>query len=109
MTFFDQAVEEAAIRSAIEYGTPALVLFIAQTVLCLRCTHKKIRLIPTFIVAGMTLYHLGILIAEIPSIWMILSIPYLLAYVAPSVLGVGLAWAIYVIKLVITEYRQIKS
>lgn len=109
MTVFDLAAQEAAIRSAIEYGTPAVLLFIAQTALCLTCRNKWIRLIPTFIVAGITLYHVSVVVAEIPSPWIALSIPYLLAYVAPSLLGVGLGWAIYVVKLVITELKQMKA
>lgn len=109
MTEIEQAILETQIRDAITHGVPAVLLFIAQLVLCLKCDNKWIRLVPTFFVAGMAVYHLCVVAGEIPSPLMILSIPYLLLNVAPSLFGVGLAWAIYVIKIAVAEYRQLKQ
>ncbi len=101
--------EQIALESAIEYCIPALWFFLAQATACLFCKNKWLRLAPTLIVALMALYHISIIISEIPSVWMVLSIPYLLAEVGPSLLGVGLGWTVYVVKLVIQEYRQLEN
>ena len=101
--------EQIALEAAIQYCIPIIPFFIAQTVACLFCKNKWLRLTPTFIVAGIGIYHLSVVITEMPSVWMALSIPYLLAEVGPSLLGVGLGWAVYMVKLVIQEYRQLKK
>ena len=99
--------EQIALEAAIEYCIPIVPFFIAQTVACFCCKNKWLRLTPTLIVALIAVYHLSVIIAEIPSVWMVLSIPYLLAEIGPSLLGVGLGWAVYIIKTAITEYRHL--
>ena len=101
--------EQIALEAATQYCIPIVQFFIAQTVTCFCCKSKWLRLTPIFIVALMSMYHLSVIIAEIPSVWMVFSIPYLLAKVAPSLLGVGLGWAVYMVKLVIQECRQLKK
>ena len=101
--------EQIALDTAIKYCAPALIFFIVQTILCLACRNNTIRLIPTFIVGLMTIYHICVIINAIPSAWIVLSIPYLLANVVPAILGVLAGWAVYIMKLVITEYKQLKS
>ena len=99
--------EQIALEAAIQYCIPIVPFFIAQTLACLFCKNKWLRMSPTFIVALMAVYHISVIIAEIPSVWMVLSIPYLLAEVGPSLLGVGLGWAVCIIKTAITEYRHL--
>ena len=101
--------EQIALESAIKYCTPALVFFVVQTILCLCCRKHTIRLIPAIIVGFMAIYHICVMIAEIPSALIALASPYLRANVFPAALGVLIGWAIYVVKLVIHEYRRLKN
>ena len=101
--------EQIALEAAIQYCIPIVPFFIAQTIACLCFKNKWLRLTPTFIVALIAVYHLSVIIAEIPSVWTVLSIPYLLAEVGPSLLGVGLGWAIFVIKTAVSEYRKLSK
>ena len=101
--------DQIALEAAIQYCIPIVPFFIAQTAACLFCKTKWLRLTPTLIVALIAVYHLSVIIAEIHGVLMVLSIPYLLAEVGPSLLGVGLGWAVYVVKLVIQEYRQLEN
>ena len=100
---------QMALETAMKYCAPALAFSIAQTIFCFAGRNNTIRLIPTFIVGFIMLYHICIMVAVIPSVLIVLAVPYLLANVFPSILGVLAGWAVYIIKLVITEYKQLKS
>ena len=92
----------------IGYILPALVLFIAQTALCLGCKNKYIRLIPTVIALGITVYHTAILIANLDDMWApALGIAYMALTVLPPLAGVGFGWMIYVVKLMIQEAKAL--
>ena len=96
-------------QDIIRFGAPALILFLSQTALCLWCENKYIRLIPTVIALGISLYHIGIIIAEAPhNPWAVLAWGYWLLTALPSLIGVFLAWGIYVVKLMIREFRALK-
>jgi len=98
-------------ESFIQYVLPAIVLFIAQTVLCLWCKNKYIRLIPSVIALGISAYHIGIIIRTIqtPSPWNVMAWGYLALTVMPVLAGAGFGWMIYVVKLMIREVKALKN
>lgn len=90
---------------------PAIMLFLSQTILCLWCRNKYIRLIPTVIALGITLYHLEIVIRQlqIPSVWNVMVFGYLAMTVLPSLAAVGFGWIVYVVKLMIRESKELRK
>ena len=96
-------------ESFIQYVLPAIVLFIAQTVLCLWGQNKYIRLIPTVIALGIAIYHTAILIANLDDMWVpALGIAYITLTILPVLAGVGLGWMLYVVKLMIREVKAMR-
>lgn len=93
----------------ISYILPALVLFIAQTALCLWCKNKYIRLIPTVIAFGIALYHSGVVLGNLDNLWVAgLGLAYLAMTALPVLAAVGFGWVIYVVKLMIREAKNLK-
>ena len=95
----------------ISYILPAIVLFIAQTVLCLWYKNKYIRLIPTVIALGISAYHIEIIIRTIqtPSPWNVMAWGYLALTVLPSLAAVGFGWMVYVIRLMVCDVKAFKK
>ena len=97
-------------ESFIQYVLPAIVLFIAQTVLCLWCKNKYIRLIPTAIAFGIALYHSGVVLGNLDNMWVAgLGIAYWALTALPVLAAVGFGWMIYVVKLMIREVKALKN
>ena len=90
----------------IDYILPGIALFIAQAVLCLGCKNKHVRLIPTAIALAIAAYHTAILIASLDSMWVVgFAFGYIALTILPPLAGAGLGWAVYVVKLMIREFR----
>ena len=109
MNILGYPIDRTDILAFAEYALPAMILFAAQTILCLKCSHKGVRLIPTLIAIGILLYRLFLFFENYGGTFLVLLLPYLIAYGLPPLLGVGLGWAIYIIKVVIVEYRELKK
>lgn len=93
----------------MSYILPALVLFIAQTALCLWCKNKYIRLIPTVTAFGITLYHSSVVLGNLDNLWVAgLGIAYWALTALPILAAVGFGWMIYVVKLMIREAKNLK-
>ena len=96
-------------ESFIQYVLPAIVLFIAQTVLCLWCKNKHARLVPTVIAGLLSLGHLGNLLGSIRGPWFpIHAMGTLMLTAVPPLAAVGFGWAIYIVKLIIQEIKELK-
>ena len=90
---------------------PAVMLFVSQAALCLWCRNKFIRLIPTFIALGITVYHMEIIIRQLqtPSVWNVMVLAYLAMTVLPVLAAVGFGWIVYVVKLMIRESKELRK
>ena len=97
-------------ESFVDYILPAIVLFLAQTALCLECKNKYIRLIPTAAALGIAVYHTAILIANLDDMWApALGIAYMALTVLPVLAAVGFGWMIYVVRLMIREAKALRK
>lgn len=89
---------------------PAIVLLLAQTVLCLWCKNKYIRLIPTVIALGIAVYHTGVILCNLDDLWVAgLGIAYWALTALPALAAVGFGWVFYVVKLMIRDAKALKS
>lgn len=94
----------------MEYFVPAILLFAAQSALCLLCKNNFLRLVPTFIALCIAVYHTSIIVASLDNLWVAgFAFAYLLPTAMLPLAAVGLGWITCVVKLMIREVKELKQ
>lgn len=94
----------------LPYLLPAVGLFLLQACLCLWCENRLLRMLPTLIAFAITAYHIGMILCNLDDLWVgTFALAYLTITILPSLVGVGLGWVVYVVRLMVQTVSDFRK